>query len=645
MKKALIVHIVFISSSFSSLFGQSFFQDVTAESGIEHCHIAPNLMGGGIAVLDYDNDGFEDLYFTGGVYEDKLYKNNGNGTFTYVGISAGIYDVTRILQTTSAVTGDIDNDGWDDIFVSSEPGEYNILFHNNGDGTFTNINIEADILDKSWSMGASFIDINLDGYLDIYVINYIDESNTIIDDNGSIVGFAHKCFPNTLYINNGDNTFSERSSLYKVDSEGCGLAVTASDINGDYVPDIYIANDFGEWVIPNQVFQNDYPNAQFLDKGEELKLNVGLYGMGISIGDVDKNGALDYYVTNLGENALLSRTSENTFQNITQEAGVGNEKVGEFNATSWGTQLFDVDHDGDEDLYVSNGYIGAAPFLQTTVEDPNKLFLNNGLGVFEDISLNSGMNNISISRGSALLDYDNDGDMDLVVSNISNVRTNPSNISVYENTVGQEKNWLKVKLKGTSNNANGYGSKVYCYVGEEIFVEEIYGGGSHASKSTAVGHFGLNEAETIDSLVVIWPGGNQQRFNSVETNQFLMIEEASTMYEVIGCMDNENVFYNEKASFNSGCFVEEPPVVLSLANRTGLPSRFEVAPNPVTSRFVVSTFTNKRIKGTILDAKGVAIMDIEVLRNSELDLENLKDGLYIIVLEGLGAKQILKLSD
>ncbi|MCF6352622.1 MAG: FG-GAP-like repeat-containing protein [Cyclobacteriaceae bacterium] len=617
-----------------------FFEDVTELSGINHSHIAPNLMGGGVGIIDYNNDGFEDIYFTGGVYEDELFKNNGDGSFTKAGVSAGIFDATRIVQTTGVTIGDFDNDGWEDILVCTEPGENNILFRNTSDGRFENISIPAGLLDKSWSMGASFADFNLDGLLDIYIINYINESKTILNDNGEVVGFDHDCFPNSLYINNGDNTFTEKASLYGVDSKGCALAVTITDINGDAKPDIYIANDFGEWVLPNQLFQNEFPSNTFLENGAALSLNVELYGMGISSGDINHDGLLDYYITNLGKNALLKQTPGGIFEDIADYANVGNEKVGAYNSTSWGTQIFDINHDGSEDLYVANGYIGAASFLQTTLEDPNKLFISDGLGKFVDESISTEMDDIAISRGSAIFDYDNDGDMDLVVVNISSVSSSPSNIRLYENVIGNQKNWLKIKLKGKESNLQGYGAMTYCYSEGEVFVEEIFGGGSYASKSSSIAHFGFDAISMLDSVIVVWPGGKKQKIFNLLTNQFIQISEDDVSYGVIGCMDINNVNFNQSATINSGCFINNTTTSLS---QDLISNKVYFYPNPVISNFKIVGEIDFPIKVEVLNSYGRLEKSIPFYgKQNTVDISDLANGVYFLRLNSTIVKYLIK---
>jgi len=617
-----------------------FFEDVTELSGINHSHIAPNLMGGGVGIIDYNNDGFEDIYFTGGVYEDELFKNNGDRTFTKVGVSAGIFDATRIVQTTGVTIGDFDNDGWEDILVCTEPGENNILFRNTSDGGFENISIAAGLLDKSWSMGAAFADFNLDGLLDIYIINYIDDAKTILNDDGEVVGFAHDCFPNMLYINNGDNTFTEKASLYGVDSKGCGLAVTITDINGDAKPDIYIANDFGQWIVPNQLFQNDFPSNNFVENGAALNLNVELYGMGISSGDINHDGLLDYYITNLGKNALLKQTSGGTFEDITDYANVGNEKVGTYNSTSWGTQIFDVNHDGNEDLYVANGYIGAASFLQTTLEDPNKLFINDGLGKFVDESISAGMADESVSRGSAIFDYDNDGDMDLVTVNSSNVSTSQSNIRLYENVIGNQKNWLKVRLKGKEANIQGYGAMIYCYSEGEVFVKEIFGGGSYASKSSSFAHFGLNGISILDSVLVLWPGGKKQKNYNILTNQFIQIGEDDAGYDVLGCMDINNVNYDQSATINSGCFTSN---TITSLTQDFITKEVHFYPNPVINNFKIIGEIDFPIKVEVLNSYGRLEKSIPFYnKQNTVDISDLSTGVYFLRLNSRIVKYLIK---
>jgi len=510
-------------------FTQSF-TDISSAAGITAYHSNPQLMGGGVAVFDYDNDGFEDIYMTGGLELDKLYKNNGNGTFTDVLLTAGLFNLAFEL-TSGVVTGDIDNDGDRDLFVTSYvPAVGNFLYLNNGNGTFTEITSSAGITHQAWSLAASMGDYNLDGYLDIYVGNYVETPGGLYDGD-SLVGFSHDCFANFLYLNNGDNTFTEVGDLVSVADTGCALATTFTDFDMDRDMDIYIANDFGEWIVPNQMYQNNAPTNSFDNVSTWTSLDIGLFGMGIAAGDYDEDGDWDYYISNLGDNALLERRECNTFADVAAERGVLNGFIGNERVTGWGTSFLDYDNDTDLDLCVVNGFIQAASFIKTVRFDPNKLYENDGSGNFTDVSTVAGVDDDRIGRGLATLDYDNDGDLDFLVSNVDSNNFNLSNayLTLYRNN-NTSGNWLKVKLQGVNANRDALGAQVRVVAGGRSFMREVdSGGGSHQCQHSSILHFGLGTYTFVDSVIVSWPGGCEQVMTLQPVNQLLNITENTSI--------------------------------------------------------------------------------------------------------------------
>ena len=559
MRKIFIVIFTFTAIIISPDIHCQNFENITVESGINHAHISSDRLGGGIAIFDLDSDGHQDMYFTGGIDMDKLYRNNGDGTFTDITEEAGL-EITESRRTMSVSTGDIDNDGDRDIVVGTSKNYRPFIFRNNGDLTFTDITESAGIADSSINMTITMLDINLDGLLDIYVGNYVRTFNQELVDTVSqeVIGFDLFCYENDLYINNGDLTFTEMAADYGVDHEGCALAAISTDINLDDIPDIYIANDFGEWIIPNIYFENSYPANHFEELSAEKALNTEMYGMGIAAGDYDRDGLLDYYVTNIGANSLLSRqSSADVFDDVAAETGVLNDFEDTTLTVSWGTVFFDYDHDGFEDLFVCNGFIPAASFLDTTEDDPNKLYNNNGDGTFSDVSDQEGMADTRISRGVAVGDIDNDGDLDLVYSNVKQFIQSDGGIEIMKNNPDPANNWLKLQFEGTINNRDGFGVKAYVYAGGIIWVEEIYGGSSHVSQKESIAHFGLGNNSAIDSLVVIWPGGGKQEFTGVETNSFYLIRENDNKAYILGCTDTSAENFHPEAEVNSGCRYSE----------------------------------------------------------------------------------------
>lgn len=513
---------------------QTGFTEVSQSIGVDFSYQRDlPLMGGGAAFFDYDNDGALDLYLIGGVGSDALYRNNGDGTFSDVSLQAGL-SVTAVPHTMGVATGDIDNDGYRDVYVTTRFVR-NFLLKNNGDGTFTDIAGSAGLHQEAWSMSSTFGDFNQDGFLDLYVVNYVEKPQFKTDENGNIIGYAHKCFPNYLYINNGDASFTEVASQLGVDSEGCGLATAFTDYDNDGDMDIYIANDFGEYIIPNVLYRNDGPGSnsvwKFTDVSQASRANVAMYGMGIAVGDYDEDGDFDYYVTNLGRNALLKNLGNGTFQDVTSPAGVTSTYVdGSLFSTSWGTAFFDYDNDTYLDLYVNNGYIPALDFNQTSETDPSKLYKNNGNGTFSDVSQTLNVDDVDIGRGFACGDYDNDGDVDFVLAVIrkDSVDTQAPRYMIFRNDNANGNHWLKIKLQGTASNRDGYGAHIKVVSNGRSWLREIDGGSSYLSQNASIAHFGLGVHTKVDSVIVYWPGGATKILENVEVDRTLEIIEDSS---------------------------------------------------------------------------------------------------------------------
>ena len=518
------------------------FTDISIESGVENYSQVPYLMGGGAAFFDYNNDGWEDIYVTGGLKNDRLYENNGDGSFTDISEAVGL-SITETNVTAGVCVGDIDNDGNKELFVYSSsalnwagfnPG-YNYLLQLNADGVYEDIAQSAGIIDTMFTMGASFGDFNLDGFLDLIAVNYVDEINNYEEYDSA---FYHLCYDNQFYINNGDGTFTESAQALGLANTGCALATAFTDLNFDHNIDIYVANDFGEFILPNYAYLNNYPYAGFTDISASSGLDIGLYGMGIAIGDYDEDLDLDYYVTNLGRNVLLNNNGDMTFDDVTTAADTENTNSGDFFSTSWGCMFMDYDNDSQLDLFVSNGEIPAVDFIETNEIDPNKMFHNNGDGTFTDESVNLGLAQSNVCRGAAYSDFDNDGDLDLYVVSIDVDEDATIHSYLLRNDIENNNNWLKVKLQGINANRDGYGAKVIVHAESRSLLKEIDGGSSHTSHNSSIAHFGLGDIQTIDNVEIIWPGGRQQIINDVATNQLLEVLEDTTKLVNISSVDN-----------------------------------------------------------------------------------------------------------
>lgn len=541
----------------SNLFSQTF-QDISVQSGIDFTFLEANHIGGGISFFDYDGDGDEDIYITGGESMDRLYRKNADLTFTDVTIAAGL-DITGNFYTTGVITGDVDNDGFREIYVQTwgndmQQGGFNevdrtLFFKNNGDGTFTEDANSRGIDVHSFSIGATFLDFNNDGFLDLYVINYIEEVGFIYDefDDDLIVGFDHICYSNNFYLNDGTGNFIDATATLNLENDGCSLAVIATDYDQDNDIDIYIANDFGEFEVPNTLYRNNYPNNSFTDVSASTGANVGIYGMGIAAGDYDLDGDFDYYITNLGRNVLLNNNAS-VFTDVATPAGVENTNTPNgLLTTGWGTAFFDYDNDKYPDLFVANGRIPAAGFISTGDEDPNKLYHNNQDNTFLDVSNTAGISDLNKGRGMAYADIDNDGDLDLGVIVQNNSVDAQAKCKIYQNNTSNSNNYLKIKLVGTLCNRDAFGSKIslYCDNGTQLLREIDGGGASHCSQHSSIAHFGLGNNTMVDSIVVNWLGGTPEKFYDISSNQTLTIVQEAVALPI------NLLSFNARAKLNS----------------------------------------------------------------------------------------------
>lgn len=523
--------------------GQHSFTDVSDEAGIQHqFEVYEGMFGGGIAVFDFNKDGFEDLFITSGMKEDVLYLNNGDGTFKNVYKGSGL-EVTRKYVTQGAVSADVNRDGWVDLFVTTItskdslkviPRAPNLLFLNNGDMTFRDATTEYK-LDQlySFSTGANFGDINADGYPDLYVGNYFLEYEGELSEisDATIVGANQTAKP-YLLINKGGKYFEDEYEDYGLDHRGFGFGSVFSDFDNDADQDIFVNHDFGYKAVPNYLLENQYPRASFTNVAKELEMDLKINSMGSAVGDFDNNGFFDYYMTNIKFNRfMINNGNGQPFVDKAKELGVY------YFAISWGANFADFDHDGDLDLYVSNGDLN--PYCTPMA---NFYFDNNG-SKFTDKGREKGVNDYGIGRGSVVFDMDNDGDLDILVVNQKPVSDYPveSLTRLYRND-GPKGNWLKVVLKGVQAESHGLGSRVQIVLGDKRMMREIDGGGSsHLSQNSTIAHFGVGDATKIDSVIVTWIGGKRQVLVDQKVNTQLIItevedEESLAIYVLYGIL-------------------------------------------------------------------------------------------------------------
>jgi len=519
------------------------FVDVTAKSKIDFVHqsgASPDkymveTFGSGVAWIDYDNDGFPDLYFVNGApgASNALYHNNHDGTFTDVTARAGVAanGSGKSVYKTGVAVGDFDNDGYLDLYVTAFGP--NILYRNNGDGTFTDVTSKAGVAGGSheWSTSAGFFDFDRDGHLDLFVANYLDyrlEENPYCGLRKD--GYRMYCHPtmfdgvaNRLFHNNGDGTFTDVSKKAGIaNPAGKSLGVTFCDFDRDGRTDIYVAND----TVRNFLYRN---NGDLTFTDVAYGAGVGFdpngkprAGMGTDCADVDGNGFPDLFVTNFSEelNALFLNRGDGIFEEVSDKAGLGSS----FLPLGFGTKLFDVDNDGDLDIYVTNGHVidNIARYQpRLTYRQKDLLYENLGGGRFRDVSAQSGpaLQVERIGRGLAVADFDNDGNLDVVISSVGQ-----RPVLLRNQGVGAG-NWLMIRAKGKKSNAFGLGATVTIETSEGRQVREINNVASYLSSNDVRLHVGLGGAKIVQRIEIRWPSGTRQVLTDVAVNQILVVEE------------------------------------------------------------------------------------------------------------------------
>jgi enediyne biosynthesis protein E4 len=511
--------------------------------GVEQKKYIIETKGSGIAFFDYDQDGWLDVYLTNGLRLDEkwpagkeprshLFKNNRDGTFTDVTDKSGL---GQVGWQTGICVGDYDNDGWDDIFCGF--WGHNALFHNNGDGTFTDVTRKAGLYNERvrWTSGSTWLDYDRDGWLDLFVANFVEFDISKVpapgEGNCQWMGMPEMCGPrglpagsNMLFHNNGDGTFTDVSEKTGILKPGPRYSITpvSYDFDNDGWTDIYVAVDS----MPSLFFRNNH-DGTFTERGVEAgcALNDDGHeqaGMGVAVGDYDCDGNLDIFKTNFSHDTsdLYHNNGNGTFTDKTYASGVA------LNAqyVGWGDGFVDYDNDGWLDIIQINGHV--YPDVEKShlaqFKQPRVVYRNLGNGKFTDVSaqMGSGITERYSSRGAAFGDYDNDGDIDVLVLNMNDPP------SLLRNDGGNKNNWIKIKLIGTHCNRTAIGARVRVAVGSHMQVDEIHSGGSVMSQSDLRLHFGVGDAKKIDLLEVKWPTTWKiEEFANVEVNQFLTIKE------------------------------------------------------------------------------------------------------------------------
>lgn len=537
------------------------FQNIAQTAGINHKTIYGDehknkylleTTGCGVAWFDYDNDGWLDLFFVNGTRLNApakgdaptahLYRNNRNGTFTDVTKAAGL---GRSGWGQAVCIGDVDNDGFDDLFISYYGR--NALYKNNGDGSFTDVSVKAGVAGTKtrWGSGAAFVDFDKDGDLDLFVANYIDLDlkTAPTPETGPCLykGLMVACGPpgltggkNILYQNNGKGVFtdvSEKAGILKTYGT-YGLGVVVADFDNNGWPDIYVANDSA----PAALYSNNQ-DGTFTDIGVEVGAAYSSdgkpqAGMGVGVGDFDRDGLLDIFKTNFsGDTSTLYRnlgvkSGLLSFEDVTFTAGIGvNTRF-----LGWGCNFADFDNDGWLDIFLVNGHVYPEVEKLTTeagYAQRKVLYQNLRNGTFKDVTEQIGgpMVEPTASRGSAFGDFDNDGDIDVAINPVNDAPV----LLRTDSTSGQ--NWLLIKAVGVKSNRTGVGARIIVTTEAGAQLDEVRSGGSYYSQNDLRLHFGMGKALKAKSIEVRWPSGQVDALQDIPVNQMITIKEGVGLFQ------------------------------------------------------------------------------------------------------------------
>ncbi len=521
------------------------FSDVTESAGIDFVHVrgasgkkyVVETLGSGAAFFDYDQDGLLDIYLVNGAalpgYDaptpptNILYRNLGDGRFTDVTEEAGVGDTGYGMGSAVA---DYDNDGFPDLYVTNFGPD--AFYRNNADGTFTNITAGAGLGCELWGASAGFGDIDGDSDLDLYVVNYLDfglDNNKECDDPAT--GLRDYChpdvyngLPDVMYRNNGDGTFSDvttRAGVYTTEGKGLGVVIGDYDDDGD--ADIYVANDS----VRNFLWRNSgdgrFEDVALLAGVAFNEAGVAEAGMGVDFGDFDNDRYLDIFLTHLDleTNTLYRNLGTGLFIDATFVTGMAKPSL--FHV-GFGTGFVDYDNDGDLDVFIANGHILESVDQRkasVSYKQPSFLMRNNGNGVFENVGPSSGehFSERRSSRGTAFGDYDNDGDVDVLVMNSGEV------VNLLRNEGGNRRHKLVVELTGTTSNRDGIGARLVLGAGGKKQLREVHGAYSYCSHNDLRVPFGLEDSPAAEWLEIRWPSGRVERLADLAANQWLIIKE------------------------------------------------------------------------------------------------------------------------
>ena len=513
---------------------EDFFQEIGQQIGLNFVHTIGsdhlnNIIessGGGASFIDFDQDGYIDLYFCNGTWiegfsksekpeelpESQLFKNMGNGTFVNVTDKAGANDLSYAM---GAAIGDFNNDGYPDIYLCNYGT--NILYKNNGNGTFSNVTKKAKVAGgNECSIGAVWLDYDNDGNLDLYVGNYLNfdpEYKYFYAPDGFPGPMAYDSQPDYLYRNNGDGTFEDVTlEMGIVDRDGRAMGVGAADYDNDGFVDIYVANDH----TLNYLWHND-GGKKFIDKGTMSGTAFSQAGeatvsMSVDFADYNSDGLLDIFLSDDTYCSLYQNMGNGIFSDQAYPSGIA-ASAAQF--VGWTSSFVDYDNDGDVDIFKTNGA------LKHLYGHEDQLFENLGGGKFKEVSSNLGsyFHEAYVGRGACLGDYDNDGDFDIYVANLN------SRGMFLRNNTGNQNNWLILNLVGTSSNRDAIGARIKISSGGKIQTTQKKSTSGYLSQNDHRIHFGLGKDETVEKIEITWPSGKFQVMENTKANQIITVTE------------------------------------------------------------------------------------------------------------------------
>jgi enediyne biosynthesis protein E4 len=541
----------------------SLFREAAEEVGLKFRHFngaigqyyMPEIMGAGVALFDYDNDGDLDVYLVQGTTFDpsqdprqskfppppgwkpgnRLFRNmlseTGKLEFVDVTEKAG---VGHIGYGMGVAVGDYDNDGFQDLYVTNFG--HNVLYHNNGDGTFTDVTARAGVDDPRWSASAAWVDYDRDGRLDLFVANYLDFTVQANKRCFAPTGERDYCTPKMyhpvparLFRNRGDGTFEDVSVAAGIGAAvGPGLGVVCADFNGDEWPDIYVANDGAATHLWINQRNGTFRESGLLAGAAYSAEGAPQAGMGVSSGDFDNDGDEDIFKTNLTDEGcnLYVNDGHGTFYDASVEFGLAQPTL---RFTGFGTEWFDYDNDGHLDLFVANGAVNRVESLRGSLypfDQVNQLFHNEGYGKkFREVTRVAGpaFALSEVSRGAAFGDIDNDGAIDVVVAN----NNGPVRLLLNQTKFLNRNHWLLVRLEATNGNRFGIGARIEVHQCGRKLVRRAHTDSSYLSANDVRVHFGLGEDARIDGLIVYWPDGRTEAWEKLQADRIITLRQGT----------------------------------------------------------------------------------------------------------------------